>query len=258
MNKNSKSIVVYTALFGNYDCLIDPREAYEGCDFICFTDQDNLETKIWEQVKVSQSFPSPTAANRHFKWLPHRYLDDYEVSLYLDSNILLYVDPKDLIEKYLTDADIAMPRHVLRDCLYDEATACICLNKVGISDIYSQIVSYRRSGVPRHIGLAEQGIILRRHNSENVIRCMETTWDELIKWGNYRDQLAFPYVAWKLSENISLMDEYSRDYENFIHLPHTSTPDYWQKGFLLLRFIKRLCVDAQILKLLLMIKKRGY
>ncbi|HBH9578999.1 TPA: hypothetical protein KYD21_004901, partial [Escherichia coli] len=33
------NIVVYTALFGDYDELIEIPEGMHKCDFICFTDQ---------------------------------------------------------------------------------------------------------------------------------------------------------------------------------------------------------------------------
>lgn len=49
MGEMKNKFVVYTALFGNYDDLIDPKENYEGCDFICFTDQKHLTSDIcWD------------------------------------------------------------------------------------------------------------------------------------------------------------------------------------------------------------------
>jgi len=39
-------LVVYTALFGDYDNLIEPKEKFEGCDFICFTDQKHLTSDV--------------------------------------------------------------------------------------------------------------------------------------------------------------------------------------------------------------------
>ena len=31
-------LVIYTALFGDYDDLKDPYEPFDGCEFICFAD----------------------------------------------------------------------------------------------------------------------------------------------------------------------------------------------------------------------------
>jgi len=33
-------IVIYTAIFGGKDNLIEPEYIPKGCDFVCFTDQD--------------------------------------------------------------------------------------------------------------------------------------------------------------------------------------------------------------------------
>jgi len=220
VSKNKKSIVVYTALFGDYDHLIEPRKAYHGCDFICFTDQKDLQTEIWQIVEVEQTFHSPTVANRHFKWLPHRYLQKYETSLYIDSNIVLYTDPTKLIEKYLTKADIAIPRHPFRSCLYDEALACLRENKVVPKQIQTQLKHYMHSGFPKANGLTEQNIILRHHNKLDIVRCMEQFWTELQKWGNFRDQIAFSYVVWRENIKVALMDEILRNNREFIYVPH--------------------------------------
>ena len=258
MNKQKKSLVVYTALFGNYDILIDPRAKYDNCDFLCFTDQNHLNTKIWKQVKVSKSFPSPVAANRHFKWLPHRYLNEYEVSLYLDSNILLYVDPKVLIDKYLAEADIAMPRHPFRNCIYKEALSLIYGNKVTFCKICQQIKHYRQDGYPCNHGLMEQGIILRRHNKKNLVHVMEKQWFELQKWGNYRDQIAFPYIMWKYDVNVSLIKENARNNISFIYLPHKkSSVSTIKKILIAIRLRKRRYIDSNLLRLIMRFANKG-
>ncbi|EFK08072.1 conserved hypothetical protein [delta proteobacterium NaphS2] len=249
LNPDRKKMVVYTALFGNYDRLIDPRQAYDGCDFICFTDKNDLQTQIWKQIKVETGFASPVIANRHFKWLSHRYFKNYNVSLCLDSNIILYTDPVKLAARYLDKYDIAMPKHPLRDCLYDEAVACIAGNKVALNRIFRQIVSYRSAGFPPFAGLMEQNIILRRHNRETVARIMESVWKELEKWGNYRDQLAFPYIAWRQGVNVCPMEENARNNREFVYLPHQQSLGLLKKAMVILKKItKRKFIDANLLK----------
>jgi hypothetical protein len=52
-------LIVYTTIFGNYDELIDPKEKYPGCDFICFTDQKSLKSDIWQIQIIEGSSVNP-------------------------------------------------------------------------------------------------------------------------------------------------------------------------------------------------------
>ena len=253
LNHQKKTMVVYTALFGDYDFLIDPRMAYDGCDFICFTDRDTLQTnKIWKPIKTNKRFPSPVVANRHFKWLPHRYFQNYEFSLYLDSNIILYTDPIKLAEKYLSLADIAMPKHPFRNCLYDEMISCIFCNKLTLKQVFKQAVTYKRMGYPINNGLYEQGIILRKHNDKKLTACMLSLWNELERWGNFRDQIVFPYVKWTNNLTAVAMEENARSNTEFVYLVHKNQHNNVLKKILTaMQLRKRRVLDISILKLVL-------
>ena len=39
-------------------------------------------------------------------------------------------------------------------------------------------------------------VLLRRHNSPDVVQAMNAWWGELVAWSK-RDQMSFNYVAWK-------------------------------------------------------------
>ena len=84
-----KKIAIYTCIVGTYDNLMQPQVVYEDCDYICFSD-DFYEDKIgvWE-IK-----PIPSAASgdkvrksRYVKFKPHEVLENYEYSVWIDSNI---------------------------------------------------------------------------------------------------------------------------------------------------------------------------
>lgn len=86
--------VVYTAIFGGYDRLA-PVSNYPGCDFVCFTDDATLSVDGWRIIHVAASDTGLTTAalNRIYKMLPHRFLADYNQSLYVDGNIRVVADP---------------------------------------------------------------------------------------------------------------------------------------------------------------------
>ena len=112
--------VVYTSIFGDYDSLEDPRSASAGIRFICFTDNQNVESRVWEIVRVASN-ESNTDLNRRLKINPHLYLPAHDYSLYIDGNVKILGRLDGLFDKYLRITEIAAPRHPVRDCLYDEA-----------------------------------------------------------------------------------------------------------------------------------------
>ena len=94
------NIVVYTAIFGGKDDLIDPEFIPENCDFVCFTDKD-FKSDIWDVRKIESIFDDPVRNARMYKVLPHKYLSEYEYSVWIDGNMMVRGDVNKLIKKYL-------------------------------------------------------------------------------------------------------------------------------------------------------------
>lgn len=214
-------MVVYTALFGDYDELIDPVEGFQGCDFICFTDQTNLKSDIWDIRFVKNSSLTPKMMNRYYKFLPHLFMPEYECSLYVDSNILILKNPCELKDKYLTDVNFAIPRHIIRSCIFDEAEVLLRSGRVSPFSVFRQMISYRKEGYTCQNSLGENNILLRRHNK--VIDIMRRWWLELHLFSK-RDQLSLMFVLWKLKADYLLIDENSRNGDYFFLKSHKSSP----------------------------------
>ena len=202
-------LVVYTALFGNYDNLLDPPEKYEGCDFICFTDQKNLKSSTWEIRKIDECDLPPNMMNRKYKILPHLFLSEYDSSVYVDTNITIKSDITKLAQGYLKNSDFLVTKHVLRDCVYQEARVNVALGKAKLKDVFNQMSCYSQFGFPKRFGLGENNIILRNHNSNTVISTMEDWWKELNTF-TQRDQLSLAYVLWKNNNKFQFINESSR------------------------------------------------
>lgn len=192
----SNKKVIYTALFGKYDDLLEP-EIYDGWDYVCFTDDKDLTSKIWKIIYVGTKEYPNNLMNRMFKWLPHKFLEEYDISLYIDSNVVLLHNPDPLIEKYLTNFMFAAPKHP-GECLYRDSSGCVVLNKSNIHDTFDQIKYYVQEGFPENFGLSENAVLLRKHNKEEVIELMESVWDNLLHWKTKRDQLSLFYCIWKI------------------------------------------------------------
>lgn len=160
------------------------------------------------------------------KILPHLYFNT-EYSIYVDGNIRLLKTPEELIEKYLKDYDIAVYKHPTRDCLYDEATKCAVLGLDDVEVIIEQAKAYEDAGFAKHRGLAECGVIFRRH-TDKVREFNEAWWAQWCRY-SVRDQISFMYAADVVGIPVNIISDYfietsrthaikqSGDCEIFIH-----------------------------------------
>jgi len=204
----SSRYVVYTCILGQYDVLREPRTTSPRVRFICFTDDRTAASKAWELVHLD-SRGNNTDLNRRVKMNPHLYLPAHDFSLYVDGNIQILGRLDGLFEKYSRLTEIAAPRHPTRNCIYEEAAACIRAGKGDPARLQSTITEYVRAGFPTHSGLYECGLLFRKSFSIEIIRLMEAWYIEYDKSGR-RDQISFPYAAWKCGIKVMTLDESPR------------------------------------------------
>ncbi|MFB6225053.1 MAG: glycosyltransferase domain-containing protein, partial [Candidatus Paceibacteria bacterium] len=199
----SEKTVVYTSIFDDYDVLMDPKYEPQNIDFVCFTDSD-LSSGIWEIRNHSSSSISPKMMNRKLKLFPHKFLKEYEYSIYIDGNIQVMRDLNQFIQTYCNDSNFVAYHHPGRDCVYEEAQRCIELGLGREKLINDQIKKYRDEGLPENIGLSDNSVLFRNHSDEAIRYLMDKWWEE-IKMESGRDQIALPYVAWKYDIDYKLL-----------------------------------------------------
>lgn len=191
-------IVCYTCIVGPYDQLKEVEQPNANVDYICFTDQP-FESRTWQirSVPDDLKFLSNVKKQRIVKICPHRYLKEYDVSVWVDGSILVKGDIIKFINQYDLDKNFFYSRfHPSRKCIYDEAKACIRLKKDNSDKINAQIEKYRNDGYPPNIGMVETNILLRNHNDMRCI-LLCNRWGSELLLGSHRDQLSFNYVCWK-------------------------------------------------------------
>ena len=220
--------IVYTSVFGGFDD-VEKSELPKDWDFKSFSENNSLPL-----------YKDNNRNAKKFKLLPHRYLKEYEYSLWIDGNFKVIGNIDILIEKYLTDANIAFFNHQNtsldpRNCIYQEAQTILNFGAINMKRtpergmlnykddpnlIIKQIQRYKNENYPFNNGLIKGGIILRRHNEKDVIEAMETWWKE-VKYNSKRDQLSFNYVAWKHNLKFNYIDGDLRNNKFFTHSSHT-------------------------------------
>lgn len=210
------NVVVYTAIFNDYDVLLSPPESH--ADFVCYTDDPSIVPKGWIPREFDSQELSPKLSSGKIKTYPHEYLQEYEYSIWVDGHVGIRKDPVELIEFYLQEEDIAVPQHPFRQCVYEEAEYCVNWGMADAETVNRQMGRYREHGFPENFGLSETRVLLRRHSSPDVIQAMEEWWNQY-QSGAQRDQLSFDYALWKtdvpyrhLPPDVTIDSEYFKRY----------------------------------------------
>ena len=205
-DRKEPRIVVYTCITGGYDNLKKLSCLTSGVDYVCFTDNKDLKSNIWEIRPIPEELLgySKVKQQRAVKILPHRYLPDYDISIWIDANMDVKGDVKSFLSTLdFTKYSVFIPEHPSRKCIYKEKNECIRLKKItgdGINLADKQISRYRSAGFPENEGLVQSNIVIRRHNDEYSKKLMELWWSELKDY-SHRDQLSFNYALWKIGKS---------------------------------------------------------
>lgn len=213
-------IVVYTAIIGGYDTLNEPSYKPDGVDFVCFTDRD-IKSDTWEIRKVIPLYKDNTRTARKYKVLPHRFVSEYDYSVWIDGNFDVVGDFRQLIDNSVMKVYDHTSCYDSRNCVYEEANTIFRLGqepgksfKDNPYTIKSQMERYISEGYPQNNGLLSSGVLFRKHNDSDVIKTMENWWTE-IKYGSKRDQLSFNYVSWKNKFEFKYIHKDVRHNEHF-------------------------------------------
>ena len=237
--------VIYTCLTGGYDKLQQPLVVDPSFDYICFTERDGKDG-VWNLRKIpviSSAAPSVISSAversprseattkitlaRYPKLQPHEVLAEYDWSVYMDANLQIageefYRIVDDAIAKA---TPLAMLPHPSRDSVWEELRYCYLKDKLSTGAALRHHRYLKSMGMPRHWGLWENNVILRSHNSSEII-ALDNLW-----WQNYnvcctRDQLTFAPSLYRCGITPALLFGEGRcarnvEFVNYINHPAT-------------------------------------
>ena len=199
-----KKRVIYTCITGGYEMLAPLTNRQSDFDYVCFTDNSGQTSSFWELRPIPDELSglSSVKQQRLIKICPHRYLPEYDESLWIDGSIDVISNPNTFIDKYCSDKDksVFIRKHPSRNCIYSEGLACLKLKKDTSGNINPQLERYKKEGFPKSFGLVESNIVYRKHNDPYCIKLMDMWAIELLN-GSHRDQLSFNYALWKVGNN---------------------------------------------------------
>ena len=118
----ANDVTVLTAILGPKDM---PTNAHNtgGSPFVAVTSFD-ANVSPWRVFRPPVMRCEPRLLARLVKLMPWVWVDT-SYSIWIDSTVVILKEPRYLIETYLEKHDIAVMRHPLRHCVYDEADVII-------------------------------------------------------------------------------------------------------------------------------------
>ena len=222
-DRQVRKVCVYTSLFGNCDTLQPVYTGSENIDFICFTDQA-ISPEGWKVINCKAVYPSSNLCAKEYKILAHKFLEEYDASLYLDASTVIFNDISLLINDFIVNEKFVMYKHPERNCVYEEGEAILWRLKHNPEHIIKQIEKYKADGLPVGVGLLEASFIWRHHNDQKLKDFMEHWWKEITET-SLRDQLSLSYIMWKTEVRPKILPpEFgtSRINPYFFKKPHNS------------------------------------
>lgn len=185
----TNKLIVYTCVTGGYDSVSRPAVLPDWADYVCFG----------QDLPVTWQAKDNTQLARYAKLNPHIVLPEgYEYSLWIDGNIDI-VDPAFFgrMEELMAEGvPVAGLHHPGRDDVYDESLRILQNDREKFGRLVKTVKFLKGEGFPRHYGLDETNVILRRHDDPKVREFDGLWWEMLQKWTN-RDQMTQSYCFWK-------------------------------------------------------------
>lgn len=200
-----KKIAIYTAITAGYDNLKEPTyKSTEGkIDYLAFSDC-NIYSRFWKIIYLDERYSHLDSVRkaRKLKIIGHPILDSYDYTIWIDGNIDIIGDINELLP-LLDEHDLITFKHPNRNCIYEEAMACLSGKKDFIDIVKEQVEFLKRQGYPEKNGLIESNVIIRKKTA--VLEQAMNAWWEMVLTRSRRDQLSFNYIALKHNLNFTVM-----------------------------------------------------
>ena len=178
--------VIYTAIMGEYDSLKPPLVITPGWRYICYTNNHNIKSDIWEVVYYNLEII------KQIRRLKIIVPFEYNLSIWVDASIEINCDLDEFVKEY-HQGYFTLMKHPVRGCVYEEADACSQRRKDNVDVIQNQINKYKQLRYPHNNGMVATGLLIRNHCQE-VVQFCEKWWNE-VNVHSRRDQLSFNFTV---------------------------------------------------------------
>jgi hypothetical protein len=185
-------VALISALYGDYDTLRHPVRQTGDVQYICLTDNRDLESDVWEMVYWPKPHMVPLMAGKAPKMLPMRYCDAPR-SVWIDMSVqVLHPDFAMQAAECARDGFATWP-HPWNDTLAAEAFESAQQPRYTGQRLHEQVERYWDEGLPEDASVRHTAVVARVHN--DLTEQVGLRWDAEYEW-SATDQIPFTYVAW--------------------------------------------------------------
>lgn len=204
--------VVYTAVFGARDSY--PAVSFvDGWDYVCFTSEDLPANDNWRTIKIDPLYFDPRDARR-VKILSTAFLSGYDVSVWIDANIVLRPGWDAVCLAAIKDHPIAFLKHwELVEGPYAEIRRCYTMKKDAPERLRAAEKFLRSKNVPVNTAVSATGVIVRKYGGYDLTS-FENLWFLVVDRFTYRDQVSLPYARFQTKVPYTEME-------------YCKSPDWW-------------------------------
>ena len=235
-------IAVYTAIAGGYDSVALPQFLDSRFDYVLFTDCPVPDTGVWQVRPMTYINADGARSARFVKTHPHRFLRDFDIAVWMDSNVMILKDFYDLVENFLSSGRaVAAVPHPLRKSVYEECGACTSKGKDDPRVVREQEDKYRKEGYV-HDDLLESGFMIFDMRNGKTADFLDLWWREIDRHSK-RDQLSVNYALSRSGldwHRLMERPENIRSHPSFAFVRHDKGKGYGTK---LIGALKKATID---------------
>ena len=226
----NNSLVVYTMAIGSHFVLPKVNK-HKNVDYICFTDQEEIEANGWMIQKLELTLPGDVVrSSRDIKIRPHRWLKNYHRSIYHDSSVKLLVEPDLVWELLMPNENVEFGGlyHSFRNSVAEEFSA-VAKGNLDYKVILREQEQHYKKFFPEILTKKPVfgGLIARRHNNSACSNAMEIWFCNVLRYSR-RDQLSLPVALKSLKitqKKIIASDVRNSDFFVWPHAKVAPKPD---------------------------------
>ena len=217
--EKNKRTIIYSAIIGNYDDLKTPLYVDPSIKYICFTNNIEIKSDIWDIKYISDESLTNVQLARKIKIMPYKYLDIGDDIIWVDAKYQILSDLRDYVAKYKKMSGMLCFPHFIRNNICDEMTELIRIYPEMKQKLIRQTGRYLLDGFCDNYGLFDTGCLYRDFSSQGIYDLMNDWWENVKKY-THRDQISFPYVCWKNSFHPDICDLMIEDNIYLKVMPH--------------------------------------
>jgi hypothetical protein len=186
-------VALISALYGDYDTLRHPVRQNGDVQYICLTDNPDLESDVWEMVYWPKPHQVPLMAGKAPKMLPARYCDA-AASVWVDMSVQVLHPDFALCAAHCAHDGVATWPHPWNPTMAAEAAESVQQPRYQGQRLLEQVEGYWDAGLPEDAAVRHTAVVARAHNDDTEQLGLE--WDAQYEW-SAADQIGFVWACWK-------------------------------------------------------------